>query len=175
MSGRRLKKEWENVDWTEPNTVIAVRMGVTDIAVTYQRKMRAKGVEAQGDPRAQPDIRNLYRSKENGRWYLTMGAAGEFDAVWSMGRQLIRAYCGVCSAKEQWNGEGWACPHGHVKGEVSDFDQQADALVEIIRAKAGGEKRRDLLRTLSDMISQVELARHMFHRYSRTGVVKLPP
>ena len=175
MSGRPLKKEWKNVDWTEPNTVIAVRMGVTDIAVAYQRKMRAKGVEVQGDPRVQPDIRNLYRSKENGCWYLTMGAAGEFDAVWSMGNHLVQAECGVCGTKEQWNGESWACPHGHVKWEGSEFDRNADALIEEIRRKAGGEKRPQFLKALNDMANRVEVARQMFHHYNRTGVVKLPP
>jgi hypothetical protein len=172
MSSRPLKQEWEKVDWTEPNTVIAVRMGVTDIAVSYQRKMRAKGVEAQGDPRAQPDIRNLYRSKEDSRWYLTMGAAGEFDAVWSMGKHLVRAECGVCGTKEQWNGEGWACPHGHVKVEASEFDQHADAMLEVIKAKAGKEKRPEFLRALNETGSQVDLARRMFHHYSRIGEVK---
>lgn len=177
MSGRPLKKEWDSVDWTETNTVIAVRMGVTGVAVVYQRKKRAKGVETQGDPRAQPDIRNLYRAKENGRWYLTMGAAGEFDAVWSMGNHLVQAECGVCGTKEQWNGESWACPHGHAKVEVGfdTFDRQADALIETIRAKAGGEKRPAFLRSLNDMANRVEVARQMFHHYNRTGVVKLPP
>lgn len=168
---RALKHEWEQVDWSESNQSIAIRMGVTDFAVHYQRKRRAP--DSRPSRAVTPSIRRLFRSALDGEWYLTMGAAGEFDAVWSMGSHLVRVECGVCGTKEQWNGEGWACPHGHVK--VSDFDRQADALIETIRAKVAGEKRPEFLRVLSDMANRVEVARQIFHHYNRTGVVKLPP
>ena len=63
---------------------------------------------------------------------------------------------------------------GEVLGIDARWGGQADALMETIRAKAGGEKRPQFLKVLNDMAIRVEVARQMFHHYNRTGVVKLP-